>query len=144
MSQTLRFADLALGARFHFGGENEWYIKTGPMACTSMYGDADAPQTSDQRVRLYNGNDWHGNPLAAAYQVPQPLTCVIQWIDNEGNATPDQNPAIGTVYQEAYTLKSAMWDNLIPQSKEYPICAEHAKRLAEPGMERWHFTPYAS
>jgi hypothetical protein len=45
--------------------------------------------------------------------------CEIQWVDDHGNATPDQNPAVGEV-----TL-SIKGETLAPK----PICAEHLKRM---------------
>jgi len=63
--------------------------------------------------------------------------CEIKWIDKAGNQTPDQNPAIQRVRIPEYqrmiggrmvTLHTTPW---------YFCCAEHSKRLNDPGMEIW-------
>jgi hypothetical protein len=68
-------------------------------------------------------------------------TCKIQWIDKQGNATPDSNPAIGRVRtidrHEQYHGRTIHF----PASGWFPICAEHAKQLSEPGMHIWLFEP---
>src|SRR5205823_5999064 len=75
------------------------------------------------------------------------MKCAIRWIDSHGNPTPDDNVAIGYVYREAYRL-------IVPdavrgyidyeRTEDFPICSEHAKRLAETDMHRWHFVPLTS
>ena len=70
--------------------------------------------------------------------------CAIQWIDDHGKPTPDTNEAIGIVYREAYVSQYPSAVNGVIQferSEDFPICAEHAKQLKNPGMEHWHFQP---
>lgn len=71
-------------------------------------------------------------------------TCKIQWIDENGETTPDQNPMIGF----AWTVER---DEIIEGrkvhiegSERYPICAEHAKRLSKPDMNIWRFEAWPS
>jgi hypothetical protein len=73
------------------------------------------------------------------------MNCEIQWIDASGKATPDTNEAIGHVYREEYFAPPS---RILPEgfghkrTKDFPICAEHAKQLNRPGMEHWFFVPY--
>lgn len=64
------------------------------------------------------------------------MKCEIQWIDWQGKPTPDANEAIGYAWVEAHTL--TIDGRLIhtPESKHFPICAKHAKRLP---MPHWRF-----
>jgi hypothetical protein len=71
-------------------------------------------------------------------------TCKIQWIDDKGTPTPDENPAIGEVRVEAYrepypTAVNGYIDH--PTSEWFPICADHARRLSDRGMGHWTFKP---
>jgi hypothetical protein len=77
---------------------------------------------------------WAGNQTAE--------TCELQWVDKSGNPTPDDNPAIGWVRGRAH--ERVIWGRLIRFEPTLwsPICAEHAKRLHEPGMELWEFEAY--
>jgi hypothetical protein len=70
------------------------------------------------------------------------MTCTIRWIDQNGKPTPDDNPAIGEVQCEAYTLQNEHALNGVIRFSEtqwFPICATHAARLSERGMEHWVF-----
>ena len=58
------------------------------------------------------------------------ITCNIQWIDEQGNPTPDTNPAIGIV-----TCHSVSFGK--EGSRPFFICAEHAKRLREDELSDW-------
>ena len=74
------------------------------------------------------------------------MKCAIRWINSHGNPTPDDNDAIGFVYREAYRLIVADAVNGhidYERTKDFPICPEHAKRLAETDMHRWHFVTFA-
>lgn len=74
---------------------------------------------------------------------PTSIGCQIQWIDEQGNPTPDKREAVGVVYEIAHTW--TMRDGTVlttEQSPCYPICAEHLKRLDKKGMEFWRFIPY--
>ncbi len=66
-------------------------------------------------------------------------TCRIQWLDSDGNATPDNNEAIGRVRLEARVVQIGGIGVPMAASVWFPICAEHAKRLRERGMEHWTF-----
>ena len=66
-------------------------------------------------------------------------TCKIQWVDNHGNPTPDLNPAIGYVRTKSRHEMHHGRSIHFSASQWFPICAEHAKRLNEPGMEIWRF-----
>lgn len=64
-------------------------------------------------------------------------TCQIKWIDENGNPTADDNPAIGRVrckgrveqhHGRALTFETSHW---------FYICADHAKRMRDPGMHIW-------
>lgn len=71
--------------------------------------------------------------------------CKIQWVDPKtGKVTPDTNRAIGTVVREAWTEQYAGAVGGVinyERSEDYPICAEHAKRLPIP---HWVFKPYTT
>ena len=72
------------------------------------------------------------------------MKCAIRWIDSTGKATPDSNEAIGYVYREAYRLivPDAVNGRIdYERTEDFPICADHAKRLDETDMHRWHFLP---
>jgi hypothetical protein len=60
-------------------------------------------------------------------------TCQISWIDA------DTNPAIGYVRTKARDVVFHGRTIHFETSEWYPICAEHAKQLSEPGMEIWDF-----
>lgn len=69
-------------------------------------------------------------------------TCKIQWVSTDGRPTPDESPAIGYVRREAYrepyaTALNGFIDHT--ETEWFPICADHAKRLNDRGMEQWTF-----
>jgi hypothetical protein len=68
--------------------------------------------------------------------------CKIQWIDEYGKPTPDNNPAIGLcrTIDRYETIRGAA-SHHFPASQWFPICAEHAKRLNDRGMHIWEFIP---
>jgi hypothetical protein len=66
-------------------------------------------------------------------------TCQIRWIDNTGEATPDSNPAIGRVRTIDRVEQFRGQGMHFAASDWYNICAEHAKRLRDPGMHIWEF-----
>jgi hypothetical protein len=66
-------------------------------------------------------------------------TCKIQWIDRHGNPTPDNNPAIGRVRTKARDQRIGGRLIHFRASDWFPICAEHAAQLKQPGMEIWEF-----
>lgn len=73
------------------------------------------------------------------------MRCRIQWIDNQGRPTPDQNPAIGEVWMPKRVYQRADGTGvLIDDPRRWPICAAHAKQLTETGMHIWSFRPYPS
>lgn len=61
------------------------------------------------------------------------LICGIQWVNAQGQATPDTNSAIAL----------AQCQHLAPfkMSRQIPICQDHALRLDEPKMGRWRLLP---
>lgn len=70
------------------------------------------------------------------------MKCQIKWIDAAGQSTADDNEAIGRVQcgkrieqhnGRAIAFTASAW---------FHICAEHAKRLNEPGMHIWTFEPF--
>jgi hypothetical protein len=75
-------------------------------------------------------------------------TCKIQWVDEDGKPTPDDNPAIGRAWTVAHDFTAQGYKRHADESDHYPICADHAKRgklnkmtrrfLAD-GMEWWRF-----
>lgn len=72
------------------------------------------------------------------------MQCCISWIDSNGTPTSDTNEAIGNVELEAYIFHNPILGALdCGPAGPYPICAEHAKRLADPGMEHWSVTLFA-
>lgn len=65
--------------------------------------------------------------------------CKIQWIDQNGEPTPDDNEAIGEVWRVANTQIHHGRQIHFSESEHFPICAEHALRLP---MPHWEFEPY--
>jgi hypothetical protein len=63
--------------------------------------------------------------------------CQIQWIDAQGNPTPDSNPSIGRVRTKERVEQHHGRAIKFVQSDWYCICAEQAKRLSDPGMDIW-------
>lgn len=72
------------------------------------------------------------------------LTCEIKWIDKSGNPTPDSNPATCMVWLPKRVMQIGGRGISMDESQHYACCAEHAKRLAEPGMEQWQCEPVQS
>ncbi len=71
--------------------------------------------------------------------------CEIQWVDDDGKPTPDNNKAIGIVQCLGYDLKTSAAYAVNPSYKPepsalYPICAEHLKQMPNDGV--WVFTPF--
>jgi hypothetical protein len=65
-------------------------------------------------------------------------TCQIQWIDRiTGKATPDNNPAIQLVRTVDRVQQINGVGVKFSASQWFPICAEHSKRLNDPGMHIW-------
>lgn len=69
-------------------------------------------------------------------------TCKIRWIDSQGLPTDDSNPAIGRVMLPARVQQFHGRALSFSASEWFPICAEHAKQLDNPGMEHWVFEPF--
>jgi hypothetical protein len=68
------------------------------------------------------------------------MTCRIQWIDRAGRPTPDQNPAVGRVRVRAHVFQRPDGTGIALDASEwFPICATHAARLREPGMDGWEW-----
>lgn len=75
------------------------------------------------------------------------MKCQISWINEKCEPTPDNNESIGTVHRVAYRSHnvngSAYGCVDFSKTEEFHICEEHAKRLSDPGMSHWVFTPLA-
>ena len=65
--------------------------------------------------------------------------CEIKWIDISGQATADTNEAIGRVMLKARIHQIDGRGIKFGDSQWFGICACHAERLADPGMEGWIF-----
>lgn len=84
-----------------------------------------------------------------------PPTCRIQWVSPiTGRPTPDEHPAVGTVYVQAHRDTSPLYPkgyHDVAESTHFPICADHladlhreqAEHAADPtrhrGIEYWVF-----
>lgn len=66
-------------------------------------------------------------------------TCEIKWIDAQGNPTPDNNEAIGRVMCKARVEQHHGRALKFEASQWFNICACHAARLSDRGMEYWVF-----
>jgi hypothetical protein len=79
------------------------------------------------------------------------MKCKIQWIDDKGKPTPDENDAVMMAHYH-----TPIWgvpgpnNRIIGYSEEiqesFPICAEHYARVAysfRPPVGGWTFTPIA-
>jgi len=67
------------------------------------------------------------------------MKCEIKWIDDNGKTTPDDNEAIGHVRLPARVEQHNSGPLKFSATRWFPICACHAKRLAEPRMAQWEF-----
>lgn len=65
-------------------------------------------------------------------------TCEIKWIEN-GCETSDDNPSIGRIRTRARVAQIAGRGVQFSQSQWFHVCAEHAKRLNDPGMHIWEW-----
>lgn len=69
------------------------------------------------------------------------MKCCIQWIDAQGNPTPDDNDAIGyAVMTSRGTYPSGASADKV---QRWPICAEHLDRMPTHKLTCWT-TPDAS
>jgi hypothetical protein len=72
------------------------------------------------------------------------MTCKIQWVDAQGCATPDDNPAVCIAVSRIYNR-----DGSVQNERRFPICAEHLDRAPnQPSFRRdgtivstWSFEP---
>lgn len=68
--------------------------------------------------------------------------CQIQWIDNNGAPTPDDNEAVGTVYRKAHVYILADGRGIeLECTQSFLICADHVEQLPAAGMHHWVFEP---
>ena len=77
--------------------------------------------------------------------ISEEMSCQIQWIDASGKKTPDNNIAVGEAYIIEHVEYSSSYMGgryAVDESRHFLICAEHLKRLREPGMKYWRFEPY--
>jgi hypothetical protein len=65
--------------------------------------------------------------------------CQIQWIDPNGNLTPDSNPSIGQIRTKNRVEQIGGRGVRFSASQWFHVCADHAKRLADPGMDIWEW-----
>lgn len=66
-------------------------------------------------------------------------TCQIKWIDSQGEPTADTNPSIGRVRCKARVEQHHGRALSFSSSPWFHICAEHAKRMDDPGMDCWEW-----
>ena len=67
-------------------------------------------------------------------------TCEIEWFDEQGRLTGDDNPSIGRVRTKEYDFVRPNGSVVHLAASPYRhICAAHAKRLTEPGKEIWEW-----
>ncbi len=78
---------------------------------------------------------------------PMIPTCQIQWIDDKGNPTPDDHPAIGLAMLEHAKAHDRRY--LTSAQSGFPICAHHLERMPQGWsfylgnrVTRWTFSPY--
>lgn len=72
------------------------------------------------------------------------MKCQIQWIDDKGNPTPDENEAVGHVYVEEHVyIRPDGTGVKIDRSKDFGICADHLKRFHDDHLlgHNWVFVP---
>lgn len=67
--------------------------------------------------------------------------CQIQWVDKNGQPTPDDNPAMQRVRCRGRIEQHHGRAIHFPGSNWFYICSEHSKRLNEPGMHYWECSP---
>ncbi len=78
------------------------------------------------------------------------MRCEIQWVDDDGKPTPDENEAIGHAWRVAYVGQYSGRGVKHEESKHYPVCAAHRARMIadekdDPeGAKHWRFEPLAS
>lgn len=75
--------------------------------------------------------------LSLVEGIEEVTTCKIGWIDNNGVATFDTNPAIMEIRIRERTQIIHGREIHFTASQWYPCCSEHAKQLSEPGMHIW-------
>lgn len=71
-------------------------------------------------------------------------TCKIQWVDSQGNPTPDDNPAVGIATVQFFDRSGNF-----SHKREFPICSCHLVRmptrtnLRHDGskLSQWSFEP---
>lgn len=63
-------------------------------------------------------------------------TCAIQWIDKQGNPTPDTNPAVALI--QCMGIYSVERVGYVPEPSEvFPCCAEHLKQIPYHNPGNW-------
>lgn len=56
------------------------------------------------------------------------MNCKIQWVDAQGQPTPDNNPAVGVATCRVYNRDGSV------DERSFPICAEHLAKLPWGGV----------
>ena len=70
------------------------------------------------------------------------MRCTIQWVDENGDPTPDDNEAVGIVYIKEHTKESRYYPTghyHFPQSRAYPICEKHLGRFYSEHLSKEHW-----
>jgi hypothetical protein len=67
--------------------------------------------------------------------------CEIEWVDSNGQPTPDMNPAVCRVRCKARVEQHHGRAIEFSESKWFACCAKHAERLSDPGMHIWECEP---
>lgn len=67
------------------------------------------------------------------------MKCTIQWVDEKGIPTPDNEEAIGVCWRIAYESIYCGRRIQYEASEVFPVCAKHAEALMLPGMDLWRF-----
>jgi sarcosine oxidase delta subunit len=73
------------------------------------------------------------------------MKCRIQWINDDGERTPDTNDAVGYAWIEAYYQQPS---DTLPyglqheESEHYPICRSHLEVMRRERFAHWIFEPF--
>src|SRR6266702_1643077 len=73
--------------------------------------------------------------------------CRIEWVDDNGNPTPDTNESVGYCYREAYTSEvTGAWSGTFhyDRTNNFPICEAHRQQIKGHATRHWVFVPWAT
>jgi hypothetical protein len=68
------------------------------------------------------------------------MKCEIQWIDDNGNLTPDDNEAVGYVYRAPYLDPEDGYQFV--STKLFPICRNHLAEMIQKRYRHWVYVPF--